>query len=190
METDPIQSSSSKSILLIVIAFLVGGIVGVAADPYLPVSLSNAKKSYTAGFSAARKVVEESRYGNYFRSPDDVRLLSGIATAVNDNRITLRLSSDNPFDDQTLNERSVIITADTKIVKLVAKDSKTFQAELAEFNKTPQTGSAPQPFTQVAVGAQDIKTGELLTVTASENVKMMKEFSATEIRVELNMMSK
>ena len=190
METDPMQSSSSKSILLIVVAFLVGGIVGVAADPYLPASLSNAKKSYSDGFSAARKIVEESRYGNYFRSPDDVRLLSGIVTAVNDTRITLRLSSDNPFDDQTLNERVVLITPDTKILKLVVKDSKAFQTELAEFNKTPQAISAPQPFTQVAITPQDLKTGELVTVTTSENVKTMKEFSATEVRVELNMMSK
>jgi len=68
METDPMQSSSSKIALLLAVAFLVGGAAGVAADPYLPSSLSNAQKGYQTGFAAARTLVEESQYGHYFQT--------------------------------------------------------------------------------------------------------------------------
>ena len=182
--------SNTKYFAISAALLLAGVVIGIFADPYLPASLSNTKKGYATGFDAARTLVEKSGLGNFSRTPDDVRSISGVVTAISGNRMTLRLVSNNPFDDQNLNERSVLIAANTKIIKLVAKDPKAFQAELTEFNKTPQAGSAPQPFTQVIVGTQDIKTGELLTVTAPENIKMMKEFTASEIRIELTMMSK
>jgi hypothetical protein len=181
METDPLQSSSSKSVLLFIVIFLLGGIVGVAADPYLPSAVSSAKKSYTAGFAAARKVVEESKYGNLFRTPEDVRVLSGVVASVRGDELTLKVSSTvSPFDDAALAERIVRITSETKLTKLVAKDPKAYQKELA----TPAT-TPPSPFTLTAISAKDIKEGDSLTVTAVENVKTMREFVASEIRVDL-----
>lgn len=185
--------SSSRLALLLVVALVVGSVIGVATDPYLPSGVSNTKKGYAAGFSAARKIAEESSYGKMFVTADDVRSLSGLVTEMNGDALTLKLSSAmSPFDDASLAVRTVRITPDTKLVKLVAKDPKAFQAELSKFNTSASSAgaTAPQPYLQTVISAAGIKTGDLLTVMAGENVKTLKEFAASEIRVELNMMSK
>lgn len=190
MEPQDNSAHFSKLLVLAVAIFIAGSVASTVVDPYLPSVLSNSKKNYQDGFAAARKLVEESSLGNFFKTPDDVRTLSGTVTAVTSEKITMHLTSVNPFDDQSLNDRTVLITADTKIVRLVAKDIEVFQSEMAKFIATPQSISVPatfpQPYTQVIGNAQDIKAGELLTVTTSENVKTMKEFMASEIQVQEN----
>jgi hypothetical protein len=190
MDMDSMQGSQNKFLFSLAAALIVGGIVGVVIDPYLPSALSNAKKSYQAGFSAARKVAEESQYGSFFRTQSDVRSLSGVVATVSDDHLTLKVSSMmSPFDDAALAERTVRTTSDTKVVRLVAKDSKVFQAELAKFSSVP-SATPPSPYTLVAGSVADIKTGDSLTVTASENVAGMKEFIASEVRIELGISSR
>ena len=167
---DSMQASQNKFLASLVAVFIVGGIVGVAVDPYLPSAVSNAKKGYQTGFTAARKLVEESRFGSFFKMPDDMRTLSGTVTSIENDKVGIHLTSTNPFDDQILNDRTVVITADTKILKIVGKDSKVLQAELAKFDSTP-TATPPLPYTQSVGSIGDIKVGQTLTVTTLENVK-------------------
>lgn len=130
-------------------ALLLAGVaIGILADPYLPSALSNAKKGYQSGFATAKKLVEESRYGNYFRTPDDIRFVGGTVTAINGDRLTIHTASANPFDDPALNERTVLVDANTKV------DLST------------------------------IKVGSSVVVIASENVKAIKEFTASEIQLQ------
>ena len=73
--------------------------------------------TYQAGFNDAKKLVTESPAGMMFRTPDDIRTISGTVTEVNGNRITIHTQSQNPFDDPALADRIVTITSETKITK-------------------------------------------------------------------------
>lgn len=182
----------SKSLIVIVAVFVAGAVIGIVADPYLPSALSNAKKGYQSGFAAARNLVEDSTLGNFFKTPEDVRSLSGKVTSVNGDRLVMHLSSVNPFDDASLSDRTVIITADTKIVTFVARDPKVYQEDLAKYRAQVSTKGAipPQPYTQVSSDISAIKIGDSLVVTTSENVKTMGEFTAKEIQIQSAMFAK
>lgn len=178
----------AKSLLIIIAVFISGGVIGIAADPYLPSALSNAKKGYDTGFAAARKVVEDSTLGNFFKTPDDVRFLYGAVTSASSTSFVIHTRESNPFEDSTLSDRIVMVTADTKIFKLVSKDAKTYQAELAAYEKSVAAGGSgttiPSPSVKVVADMNSITIGSKLLVIALENIKETKEFVASEIQIE------
>ncbi|MDP1690341.1 MAG: hypothetical protein Q8L52_04060 [bacterium] len=145
---------------------------------------------YQAGFNSAKSLVEKSRLGDMIRTPADVRALLGTVTLVGSGSLTLHVISNNPFDSSPSN-RTVLVDASTKIIKIVQKDPKVFQSEVAVFSKAAQSGStsaknapSPAPFTLTTVTLADIKVGDTITVTASSNIKSAKEFTAIGIQVQ------
>lgn len=171
---------------------LAGGIISVFADPYLPASLSNTQKGYQSGFIAAQTLVEDSSLGSFFKTQDDVRAVSGTVTAIDGNRITIHDESSaiNPFDGPAIKDRTIVIDTNTKIIKLTEKTSAMIKAEMDAYLKTLISSSTPvttsQPYIQTTVDASSIKIGDLLTVTASENVKTVAEFTAQEIQIQFH----
>lgn len=169
------------------IAMLVFGLVlGTGASYFF---LKSSGDTYQAGFDAAKKVVEQSNIGAMIRPVDDIRTLSGSVTAVSGDKVTFHTASNNPFDDATLLDRVVIIGGDTKIVRLSQKDPSVMQEEMAAFTKATQTNTGtratpPSPYNSTTVKVSDIKVGDSITVVAGENIKSMKEFSATGIQIE------
>ena len=161
-----------KSLIIMITVFIAGGVIGIAADPYLPSALSNAKKGYQSGFAAARKVIEDSTLGGFFKSPDDIRVLSGTVTAVSGDRITFHIQSTNPFDDSALANRVALINASTTVIKLTPSVGTTTKSTVpAQFVTSPAT-------------VLDIKIGDFINVLALENVKIVKEFSARGIQIQ------
>src|ERR1035437_4624515 len=168
MDTPNITKEHSPATYLItgVALLLAGAIIGAFTDPYLPSSLSNTEKGYQAGFTAARTLVEKSSLGVFFAAaPSDMRTVSGTVTRVASGSVTLHnQAASNPFDETpALSDRTVLIGANTKIIKLVPKDAKTIQAETAALLKAHK---APQvaPYTQTVVTASSIKIGDSLVV--------------------------
>ena len=153
-------------------------------------SIPSGENTYQAGFDAARKLAEDSDVGGVFRTPDDVRTIFGVVTAIAGNRITIQTQSRNPFDDPALRDRTILVTTDTKITKTLPGDMEAFQKEMEAFVKKTQEGKGagltpprpPQPI-KTAVDVSSIVVGDTLTVTAVENIKNMKEFSAREIQI-------
>lgn len=172
-------------------AILVGALIGACASYlYLRQAPSGTENTYQAGFDAARKLVEESSVGPMLQAASDLRTVSGTVTLVSGNRITIHTQSMDPFLDPSLLDRTIIVSGDTKIISLSQKDQKVVQAEMEEFMKRVQSGVsmtqtvvAPEPFTRVNVSISDIKVGDMIIVTASENIKTMKEFTASEIQI-------
>lgn len=179
--------------LMTAIAFLLGGIIGAYADPYLPASLSNTQKGYQSGFTAAKTLVEKSSLGAFFTAtPNDIRTVSGTVTAVNGDKISLHSASvENPFDSVSINDRVVRVGSETKVIRLVPKDIKTAEAEMDAFRKalqksgttTASSFNAP-PYNQMMVTASDIKLGDIVIVTADTNIKNLVEFTAQKIQIE------
>ncbi|MBI5400894.1 MAG: hypothetical protein HZB12_02175 [Candidatus Yonathbacteria bacterium] len=173
-------------------AVIIGILVGAGASfAYFKQAPASSENTYQAGFDAAKKRVLESQMGMMLRTSDDIRVLSGTVTAVNGNRITLHTQSANPFDDDpSLSTRTVLITSETKIVKLSQKDPKEMQAEMTAFMKNMQTikggtpAMPPEPFTRASATATDIAVGISLNITATENIKTAKEFTTSEIQIQ------
>ncbi len=145
-------------------------------------------KSYQEGFDAAKKTVLESSLGGIFTTPEDIKTLLGNVTAIDGNRITIKVQSNNPFDDIALGERTVFIDNDTRIYSLSQKDPKVMQSEMDEFMKAVREGKnspPPQPYASSKASIEEIKIGDIINVTATNNVKTLAEFTASEIQIEV-----
>lgn len=176
-----------------IVAVIVGIIVGVGASfvyfKQAPASIGGG--TYQEGFDTARARVLESPMGMIFKTPDDIRTISGAVTAISGNQITIHTESQNPFDDPALADRTITLSSDTKITKLSQGAPADFQAEMDAFMKKMQSGKdvgllppvPPEP-ARTTVEVSGIKVGDTLTVTATENIKIMKEFTASEIQIQ------
>ena len=176
--------------------FIVGVVIGLGLSFLFPKQAPapvGTENTYQAGFDAAKKLVEESTLGNMMRTPDDIRTFSGTVTKVEGNNVTVhgQISMD-PFADPALLDRTIIITNDTKIFKLSQKDMKTFQAEIDAFAKKTQKATSgnippilpPEAFIRTPSDIAGITAGSQINITAVENIKTMKEFSASEIQIQ------
>lgn len=168
---------NSLSLIVGTALLLVGIAIGVFADPYLPASLSNTQKGYQAGFEAAKTLVENSSVGNFFKTPDDVRSLSGTIMAIDQDHITFRLDTGNPFDDPTLAVRTAISNASTSVTILTftsqpqaSTSTATFLVPVASATTTPASMSS-------------LRVGDSIRVIASENIKALREFPVSEIQI-------
>jgi len=151
MDTQP------KNNLYIPLVLIVAGVVGC----YF---------SYQTGFNKAKSLVEASVIGGALQTQEDVRILSGTVTAISDDGFTLHTSTINPFDKNAIADRTVRITAETKIEKITHTDF------------AQQSKSVPRVI-KTTVPAASIVVGDTVTVIASENVKMITEFSATSVQI-------
>lgn len=133
-------------------------------------------QSYEEGFNAARKLVEESSLGKMIQSEDDIRFVSGVITAIEGTRVTIHDESiQNPFEKNIPSDRVVVIDQNTQIsLYTMSGDTEKTTLEMPKKFKTVQTK---------AVTAAELRIGDLLTVTAAENIKTSIEFSATEIQI-------
>lgn len=181
------MEKNTKSIVLV---FIIGVFIGlgVAFIFFSPSKVEG--DTYQAGFDAAKKLVQNSPLGGMIISQNDIRSFSGTVTAINGNRISVRgQASSDPFADPSLNNRTVLITKDTKIFTFTLKDAKTMEAEMSAFMKgSDKKGSVVPPIppsmsTLTQSDISSIKVESNISVTTTENIKTLKEFSATEVRV-------
>ncbi|OHA79335.1 MAG: hypothetical protein A2747_02750 [Candidatus Yonathbacteria bacterium RIFCSPHIGHO2_01_FULL_44_41] len=167
---------------------VVGIIVGTCASFIYFKQVS--ANTYQAGFDNAKKLAQESNIGRAFRAPDDIRTISGAVTAVNGDRITVHTQSTNPFEDPAMLDRTIVITKDTKIIKISQGDMNTYKAERDAYIKNMKAGKSsgatlprpPEPIL-TTIDASSITVGIALVATATENIKTLKEFSASEIQI-------
>lgn len=192
MEQQPLVCASHKKeyIGMIILGILIGTGASFVYFKQAPVDSPN---TYQAGFDAARKLVEQSSVGPMLQVATEVHVLFGTVTTVNGNSITIHTQSMNPFDDPSLADRTILVNANTKIYKLFQKDPKTMQTEMASFAKTIQSNKSgtlttpPEPFVRTSTDISSIVVGDILNVTAIENIKTIKEFLASEIQIQPNM---
>ncbi len=195
-----------RIILISLVVFVIGASFGVyVVGPWRSMNndqvssgvsgarVDKTSQNYQAGFADARKLVEDSSLGSFFRTEDDVRTVSGTVTAINGNRLTIQSqSANNPFDGSALKDRTILVDTNTKTIKLTDRDPATIKAEMekkAEQSKSPQLPPV-ELYDQTTVDASSILVGDSIVVTASDNVKTLAEFTAEEIRIQPKMFIK
>jgi hypothetical protein len=144
-------------------------------------------------FSIEKNTVVSSSPNNTSRDSDDIRILTGTVTAINGTSITIHTISDDSFEGSVLADRIIFVNASTTITKFIQKDLVVFQDEMAKFRKTTQMNASssaentqsvtpPLFFNLTTTNFASIKVGDILNVVALENIKLIKEFTASEIR--------
>lgn len=185
-----ISSLKLKFVSLAVIATVVSFCVFFFLDPLLPSGLSNYKKGRLVGYNDAKKVVANSDFGKMFTTPEEVHTLVGSVTSTGNNQLGVHFESMDPFLDKKLSQRTVLISQSTKLYKLVPKDTKTLEAEFKAYfvqSKTKQVNTIalpPKRFMESIIHVQDIKIGDPVEITSSENIKLLPTITATEIKVQ------
>ncbi|MBU6214471.1 hypothetical protein KGM48_01320 [Patescibacteria group bacterium] len=187
--------SPTVGISISLILLVVGGGLGALTSWYLSkpaiapeCSTAELNQKYQSGFEAAKQLVENSSIGGAFRPATDVRTLTGTVTSVSADRFTLNSPSVNPFDDQSMNIRTVFFSGTTTIVALIPKDPVAYQKEMDVFVRSARLGTstplnAPSSTTEIAKKTADIKVGDAITVIAAENIRSLKEFPADKIEI-------
>lgn len=148
-----VKTLSTKRLVTIVGIFIALIVIGTALVRYASQSISNEERRL-ANENNSKSLVAAS----------DVRSLSGTILSINGSRLTVQIQS-APSSDQSLNNRTILVNADTKLVKF------------------SQSEESPATYTKTAVDITSIKTGDYLTAVAGENIKTLKEFTATEIQI-------
>lgn len=197
MEQDPPSALVTNKIPVIryLLIFTIGLVVGAGGILYLnPNSdstedqLSINEISYQAGFDDAKQIALTSQLGTQFLIPDRIKEISGMVTAVSNNEITIIIQGLNPFADQNLLERTILVESDTVFYELQFKHPTILESEIESFQSTEPnqaTGdeTLPELFTSIRTTAGSISIGAFITVTADENIKNAEEIVANEIRI-------
>ena len=134
---------------------------------------------------------------SFFPSVAEVRSLPGTVKSISEQIVTIDVSAPpNPFEEWP-QEREVIVTQNTKIVKDEAKKPDVFQKEMEVYQKSMADFQArikeggviaappvpPTPIVETTSTIQGIKPGDKITVYASEDVKNQISFEAVRIVV-------
>lgn len=181
--------STVKWIIAGVAVLIAGVAIGVLVrTPIFSFFANKTDDSYQLILESTKKRVEESNFANMPHTTNDIRALSvEVVSVVDDN--TLKVHTLAILKDQVTDERIVTITKDTKIFSVSMKDPKIFNQEMEIFMKQSQEAGLagkvqqPEPFVLASADISNIKKEDMLTVFASENLEVKKEFIASEIRI-------
>lgn len=182
--TSPLAYSKKVVYVAIGVAFYLGGLATYplleqlvfSTDEPVVVLPAADVRTYEDGFNDAKKLVEESSLGKMMPIEEDIRFVSGIVTAIADDRVTIHDDSiQNPFEKSVPSDRVVVIDKNTKIaLYIIKKDSKI---------NTTETLQKVREIETKVLGVSELQIGDVLTVIAAENIKTSAEFTATEIQV-------
>lgn len=168
----------NKHIPLIVAALLIGVVAGYVVGS---IPAQNEIKTLRAQIDSVK---------NLFPQTPEMRSLSGQVKSVAADSLIFDVSGAISPLEQLPTTRTVHVANDTKLIRLVPKSAAAFQKELSDFQKNIQSANLktppvpPQPFTQTTIKLSDLKTGDIVIISAHDNIKTATEFTATEISVQ------
>jgi|GEM_PF-1043581 len=192
-------------VVLAVISFVFGYVIAyVNIGSVGSSSVSVGPNTYQAGWDAAKQRLVDSGTIPSAGMNLEVRAVSGEITAIEGDKITLKIRPLEPLADPSLDTRTITVDSNTKITSMVPKDQKEFATEMEAYSKkmsaninvvpnttkigstsTPAVPSAPitppESFTKTTISVSDLQVGQTINVTTGNDIKNNKEFSATEI---------
>lgn len=183
------RSSTSRyiltalSIILVLTAFILVALNAVQLERYVSSGKSLRQSSstdadgggYIAGYKAARE-----KYQMLCPLPVTNSLtLSGVIQSVSSNTLVVlakNLDTD-PIVDGISDERTILLSAKTKIQKLTPKTSE----ELAQASNA---GTFVEPFQITVLNASSLKVGQLVSIQSDSEVRFAAKITAITITVQ------
>lgn len=184
-EQNKISSNLTTYAGVLILGLLIGSIVTVLVLR----SRININDTYQAGWDAAKTRLALYTQSNPIFAPKEVTSITGTVESISGGLVTIKITPLEPLADPLLDERVVTVSLNTNINRSVQKNPTEYQKEMEVFMKNIQqmsktsTGiiNPPSMFTKQSVQISDIKVGANITITASENIKNLKNFTATEV---------
>lgn len=112
----------------------------------------------------------------------ELHSLPGVISAIKENTIVFH-------EEGSSIQKTAFITKETKIVKVIMKELKVFELEMADFLKkqegVPQQNKImlpPERYVYEIVNASEMAVGDIVTVNSIENMNIQQNFSASEIQ--------
>ena len=184
------------SFLIIAITFFVlgGGLGYFIFNKNCP--MPDKKNTYTDGWQAARERLENLGIIVPLDKKAEIKRLNGVINNIEDNKLTLKIIPIEPLADPDLDNRQVIVDADTKIFQVALKNQEEYDSELKEYKANypnykdlVNTDDFPTPPTRIE--NQLVSVGELLIgmrviINSDKNLVSAKEFKAKEIIIQPN----
>ncbi|MEK7662150.1 MAG: hypothetical protein AAB355_01440 [Patescibacteria group bacterium] len=151
---------------------------------------------YVAGLNSSRGPLGAGGApGAMTPPPGGVHDIAGMVESVSGTEITMK-SNQLPFAPKAPSQRTVVVDKDTVIERLTQKSADVMKKEMNEFLEKSKKGSSgatttpimpPIPFDKKTVELKDIKTGDLLMVSAKEDITSASKFTATRILIQIVM---
>ncbi len=151
---------------------------------------------YWVGYVKGGKAVDASGKAKIaaaeklFPSQSKTLVVNGTVARTTDKSIMLErvVAPLSPLATDIPTTREVLITNATKITKIQQKSSAVYNGEMAAFEKAIQSRHSgvvapPSPFTEVTISLSDIKAGDAVTASASEDILDASSFTAAQIQV-------
>lgn len=188
--------SKTRLSLFTVIVFLLGMLTYFFIDPLLPLAGSNTKKGYEAGnisgyktgFDAAKKIAEDSYLGKLFKAqPVDIHSISGVIVSKQNNTFVLRDERmKSPFEENNLQNRTVIVSASTSEVFILSMDNSRQSDEKLKsvlLKMATSSVSSVSPYIKTKSNFSGLVVGDKVTVFSKEDIQNLEKFEAQEVQV-------
>ena len=154
--------------------------------------------SFQSGFDAAKQRLAENKNQSATKKVVEIKKVVGEITAINNDKITIKIKPLEPLADPSLDSRVVLVNAATKFYSSEQKDPKEYLAEMQEYQKNIKASKAsttkilapvtpatkivsPSRFIKKEISLTDLKVGQRISISAGEDIKNLPEFSALEI---------
>lgn len=178
------QNSSLTSIKIIII----GAIMIVLASA-VGVFIGVTYFSHIADMAPTVFAATPTNGGIVVGTPADTRTIPGTVTAISGNTFTLHTVNSS---DPALADRTVTVTSETTITKIVQKDKATLSADMKAFSDAvaaakskPQLIVPPSQFTTVSASPSEVTIGSLVVVTTNTGAETTQQsFSAASITIQ------
>ncbi len=130
---------ATLSFIVILTSFLLGYSFGSKGKVTTLLTGEPNQNTFEAGWEAARRKIEEA--GLVRPEPTEIFTLTGTITGVSGNKISLKANPTviNPLAEQAPEARVIIVTPETKILKLTPKDPEEVAKESEAFRKAMST---------------------------------------------------
>lgn len=181
------------TIILIILFFGTGIFLGTKLKK--TTTSDNQENTYEAGWNAAKKQLEQAGVGKTLNQIV-AKTITGNVASISGNTLALKnASSVDPLSKANLENRTVQIAPDTKIYRLVQKDKTQFLNETEAFQSKVRDRMSgkdasedpivpPQPQNKENATLGDLKAGQFVTITSSEDITDAQEFTAQEISIQ------
>ena len=145
--------------------------------------------TFALGWQAARQRIIDTGIVQDVGEDAEIKSISGIVKRVNGNVIVVNAYAIDPLSDPNLDERSIEVTGNTKIVAMVKKSDEQIQNELKDQQANPETEPTPNPndaggiklyYSQNA-SIEQIDIGSHITIYSNEDITNKKQIIAQEI---------
>ncbi|MEK7606624.1 MAG: hypothetical protein AAB444_00265 [Patescibacteria group bacterium] len=173
-------------------ALIVGFGAGILIT--LPFATTKISPQYDEGFQAGFEDARLKLAQANILPPEQEELtsISGIIISIRDNVLQIQANPTvlNPLEPPAPVDRTILISPTTALSRLIQKSPEAFSKEqtawIAAFSKR-KPGEAPplppSPAAEQTITIADIKTGDRITATADQNIKMLQKFEAKTITI-------